>query len=328
MIITRTPVRIPLGGGGTDLPGYYKKFESFFISVAIDHYIYIVLKRRPVQGIRLAYSIVEDVSSIKEIKNNIIRTSLKYLNVNTEYGLEIVSIGDLPARSGMGSSGSFTVGLLNALHHMDRRAIPPHILAKEACHINMDMLKHASGKQDEHIAAYGGFTCFKVNKAGKVTSFPLQISFQTINTLQDNLIMFYTGILRDADDVLEKQEKAIKENDKKTINSLHKIQEIAYEIKDALEEGDTLKFAQLMDRHWQLKRQRAATTMPKLERWYEIAKANGAIGGKIMGAGGGGFFVFYVEKKKEKLRKALTKEGLLEMPFRFDFEGSKLLINI
>lgn len=328
MIITRTPVRIPLGGGGTDLPEYYKKFESFFISAAIDHYIYIVLKRRPVQGIRIAYSIVEDVKSVKEIKNNIVRASLKHLKVNTEKGIEIVSIGDLPARSGMGSSGSFTVGLLNALHHMDRRAIPPHILAKEACHINMDILKHASGKQDEYIAAFGGFTCFKVNKSGKVTSFPLQVSFQTINTLQDNLVMFYTGILRDADDVLVKQEKAIKENDKKTITSLHKIQKIAYEIKDALEDGDTTKFGQLLDKHWQLKRQRAATTMPKIEKWYEIAKRNGVIGGKIMGAGGGGFFVFYIEKKKEKLRKALAKEGLLEMPFRFDFEGSKLLINI
>lgn len=328
MIITRTPVRIPLGGGGTDLPGFYKKFGSFFISAAIDHYIYIVLKRRPVQGIRLAYSVVEDVTTIEAIKNNIIRASLQYLKVNIENGIEIVSIGDLPARSGMGSSGSFTVGLLNALYHMNRHAVPASTLAKEACHINMDILKHASGKQDEYIAAHGGFTCFKISKSGRVTSFPLQISSKTINTLQSNLLMFYTGILRDADDILLKQEKATENNDKKTLTSLHKIQEIAYKIKDALEKGDTTKFGELMDSHWQLKRQRAATTMPKLEKWYEVAKKNGAIGGKVMGAGGGGFFVFYAEEKKEKLRKALSREGLKEVKFNFDFEGSKLLVNI
>lgn len=328
MIITRTPVRIPLGGGGTDLPGYYKKFESFFISAAIDHYVYIVLKQRPIQGIRLAYSEVELIDSIDEIKNNIIRASLHYLKVSTEKGLEVVSFADLPARSGMGSSGSFTVGLLHALHTMYRQATPAHILAQEACHVNMKLLKYPSGKQDEYIGAHGGITCFKINKSGKVTSFPLSISLETINTLQDNLLLFYTGVLRDANEVLAKQKKATDKNDGKTFDNLHQIQEIAYEIKNALEKGDTTQFGVLLDKHWQVKKQRTATTIPRLEKLYEIAKKNGAIGGKIMGAGGGGFFVFYVEKKKEKVRKAMMKEGLKEIKFHFDFEGTKLMVNI
>jgi len=328
MIITRTPVRIPLGGGGTDLPGYYKKFGSFFISAAIDHYAYIILKSRPIQGIRLAYSEVEEIDSIDEIKNNIMRTTLQYLKANTQQGIEIVSIGDLPARSGMGSSGSFTVGLLNAFHHLHRQAAPAHILAQEACHINMNLLKYPSGKQDEYIAAHGGITCFKINKSGKVTSFPLAITLQTINNLQDNLLLFYTGVLRDANEVLAKQKKATENNDPHIIDNLHKIQEIAFEIKEVLEAGDITKFGMLLDKHWQVKKQRTSTTIPHLDKLYEIARKNGAIGGKIMGAGGGGFFAFYVEEKKEKLRKALAAEGLKEVKFHFDFEGTKLLVNI
>lgn len=328
MIITRTPVRIPLGGGGTDLPGYYKKFGSFFISAAIDHYVYIILKHRPIHGIRLAYSEVEEISAIDKIKNNIMRTTLQYLKVSTQQGIEIVSIGDLPARSGMGSSGSFAVGLLNAFHHLHRQAAPAHILAQEACHINMNLLKYPSGKQDEYIGAYGGITCFNISKSGKVTSYPLSVTLQTINALQDNLLLFYTGVLRDANDVLAKQKQATDKNDSKIIDNLHKIQEIAFEVKDALESGDATEFGLLLDKHWQVKKQRVATSSSHLERLYEIAKKNGALGGKIMGAGGGGFFAFYVERKKEKLRKAMGKEGLTEVTFRFDFEGSKLLINI
>lgn len=328
MIITRTPLRIPLGGGGTDLPGYYKKFGSFFISAAIDHYVYIILKSRPIQGIRLAYSEVEEIDSIDEIKNNIMRTTLQYLKINTQQGIEIVSIGDLPARSGMGSSGSFTVGLLNAFHHLHRQAAPAHILAQEACHINMNLLKYPSGKQDEYIAAHGGITCFKITKLGKVISSSLSVTLQTINNLQNNLLLFYTGVLRDANEVLAKQKKAIEKNGQHIIDNLHKIQEIAFEIKEVLEAGDTTKFGVLLDKHWQVKKKRTAATIPQLEKLYEIAKKNGAIGGKVMGAGGGGFFVFYVEGKKEKLRKALIAEGLIEVTFHFDFEGTKLLVNI
>ena len=328
MIIARTPLRIPLGGGGTDLPGFYKKYGSFFMSAAIDYYIYLAVKRRPIQGIRLGYSQIEEVKKIKNINHPIIKTCLKYLKTNIERGIEIVSIGDLPAGTGMGSSGSFTVGLLNALHHIQRDAVPAHILAQEACHINMDLLKQPSGKQDEYIAAYGGIMCFEINKQGKVKTYPLNISFQTINTLQNNLLMFYTGISRMSSNVLQKQKEATERNDPILISNLQQIQEIGYEIKEALEKGNLTQFGKLLDKHWRVKRQREATTSSKIDKWYNIAMQNGALGGKIMGAGGGGFFAFYSEKGKERLRKALISEGLEEVRYHFDFDGSKLLANI
>lgn len=328
MIITRTPLRIPIGGGGTDLPSFYKQYGSFFMSASIDYYIYLAVKRRPIQGIRLGYSQIEELRDIKNIQHPIIRTCLSYLKTDTQRGLEIVSIGDLPAGSGMGSSGSFTVGLLNALHHLQRQAAPPHILAEEACHINMNILKQPSGKQDEYIAAHGGIMCFEIDRKGKVKSYPLKISFQTLNILQTNILMYYTGINRSSSEVLLKQKEAIEHHDVKIITNLQKIQEIGLSIKEALEKGNVTLFGKLMDKHWKIKRQREATTTSQIDKWYEIAMKNGAIGGKLMGAGGGGFFAFYCEEKKNKLRKALKDVGLEEVRFHFDFEGSKMLVNI
>ena len=328
MIITRTPLRMPIGGGGTDLPGFYEKYGSFFISAAIDYYIYIAVKRRPIKGIRLGYSQIEEVKTIEEINHKIIKACLKYMEIDTQRGLEITSIGDLPSGTGMGSSGSFTVGLLNALHHLKKQAVPAHVLAQEACHINMDLLKEPSGKQDEYISSYGGIMCFEINKQGKVNAYPLKISYQTVSSLQNNLLMFYTGIARSSSIVLAKQKEATVRNDPKMLFNLKKIQEIGYEIKEALEKGDTTRFGKLLDKHWRVKREREATSTSQINNWYDIAIKNGALGGKIMGAGGGGFFAFYVEDKKEKLRNALAKEGLEEVRYHFDFEGTKLLVNI
>lgn len=328
MIITRTPLRIPLGGGGTDLPGFYEKYGSFFISAAIDHYIYIAVKRRPIQGIRLVYSQIEEVKTIEEIDHRIIKACLKHLNVGIKRGLEIVSIGDLSAGTGMGSSGSFTVGLLNGLHHLEKNSVPTHVLAEEACHINMNILQEPSGKQDEYISSYGGITCFEINKQGKVQTYPLQIPFQTISTLQNNLLMFYTGITRSSNQVLAKQKEGMIRNDPKMITNLQKIQEIGYEIKDALEKNNVTLFGKLLDKHWRVKLKRESTSTSQINKWYKVAIENGALGGKIMGAGGGGFFAFYCEDKKDQLRKALLREGLEEVKFHFDFEGTKLLVNI
>jgi len=323
MIITRTPLRIPLGGGGTDLPEFYRKHGSFFMSAAIDYYIYIAVKRRPIKSIRLAYSQIEEVEKISQIKHQLIKACLEYMKPDEDRGLEIVSIGDLPAGTGMGSSGSFAVGVLNALRHMNNIPVTQQILAKEACYVNMDVLKGPSGKQDEYIAACGGIKCFEINKEGKVKIFPLQISSRTIAELQQNMLMFYTGITRNANKVLMQQK-----SDKKTTDNLKKIQEIAYEIKEALEDGKTTTFGRLLDKHWAVKRRRQGVTKSKIDKWYEIAIENGAVGGKLMGAGGGGFFLFYAEDKKEKLRKTLAREGLEEVKFHFDFEGTKLLMNV
>lgn len=327
MIITRTPLRIPLGGGGTDLPGFYEKYGSFFISAAIDYYMYIAVKRRPIQGIRLAYSQIEEVQTIDEISHRIAKASLQYLKVDVKRGLEIVSIGDLPGGTGMGTSGSYAVGLINALHHLEKNAVPAHVLAEEACHVNMNILKDPSGKQDEYIASYGGIMCFEINKQGAVKTYPLELPYQTINDLQNNLLMFYTGISRSANQVLAKQKEATIKNDPKMIENLQKIQEIGFEVKEALEKNDVTLFGKLLHKHWLTKREREATSTPQIDKWYDIAMKNGALGGKIMGAGGGGFFAFYCEDKKDKLRKALIAEGLDEVKFRFDFEGTKLIVN-
>lgn len=328
MIITRTPLRMPIGGGGTDLPGFYERFGSFFISAAVDYYMYIAVKRRPIKGIRLAYSQIEEVATIEEINHRIAKASLKYLNVGIHRGFEIASMGDLPGGTGMGTSGSYTVGLLNALHHLEKNAVPVHVLAEEACHINMDILKDPSGKQDEYIAAYGGIMCFEINKQGKVKAYPLELPFQTISDLQSNLLMFYTGISRSANQVLAQQKEGMVRNDPKMMKNLQKIQKIGYEIKEALEKGNTTLFGKLLDKHWRVKKEREAASTSQINTWYDIALKNGALGGKLMGAGGGGFFVFYCEDKKEKLRKALAEEGIEEVKFRFDFEGTKLLVNI
>ncbi len=329
MIITRTPLRMPIAGGGTDLPGFYEKYGSFFISAAIDYYVYLAVKYRPIKGIRVAYSQIEEVEKISQIKHPVVKAVLSDPKFATKRGLEIVSIGDLPAGSGMGSSASFTVGLLNAFQHLTHRVIPVHQLAEKACHLSMNILHEASGKQDEFIAAYGGIMCFEINKKGEVKTYPLKVSYETINSLQNNLLMFYTGMSRSAQYVLAKQKEATMKNDPKTIKNLQQIQEVAYEIKKALEQGDVKSFGRLLDKHWQVKRQRQATTTPQIDKWYQLARKNGAWGGKIMGAGVGGFFTFYCEKaSQEKLIKVMTKAGLEEVKFHFDFEGSKLLVNI
>lgn len=328
MIVTRTPLRVPIAGGGTDLPGFYEKYGSFFISAAIDYYVYLAVKMLPIKTIRLAYSQIEIVKSITEIQHRMIRAVLEYLHFETTRGLEIVSIGDLPAGSGMGSSASFSVGLLNAIHHLQKKSVPVSMLAKEACFLAMDKLKEPSGKQDEYIAAYGGIMCFEINKNGEVKSYPLNISYKTIETLQNNFLMFYTGISRSASQVLAKQKEATLTNDPKMITNLRKIQDVAYEVKEALETGNVTLFGKLLDKHWRIKRERAATSSDQINKWYETAMKNGALGGKIMGAGGGGFFGFYCEDNQAKLRKALLREGLEEVKFHFDFEGSKLLVNL
>lgn len=321
-------MRLPLAGGGTDIYEFYSRHGSFFISGAIDHYMYLAVKRLPIQHIRVAYSQVEEVKSIKKIRHPIVKNVLKLLRFQNERGLEITSMGDLPAGSGMGSSGSYTVGLLNAIHHLQKNVVPANILAKEACYVNMHMLKEPSGKQDEYIAAYGGIMCFEISQSGLVKAYPLKINYATVKNLQDNLLMFYTGVLRSASGVLAKQKEAICKNSRQEIKLLKKIQEIGYEIKEALEVSDLTRFGRLLHKHWLVKRERVMTSSKDFDRIYDLAIQNGALGGKLMGAGGGGFFVFYCEKNQLRLRRVLKQAGLEEVKYQFDFEGSKLLLNV
>ena len=327
MIITRAPVRIPLGGGGTDLPSYASKYGGFVISAAIDKYTFITVNRRRLDKlIRASYSQTEIVDGVDQVQHPLIREALRLTGIDG--GMEITSIGDVPAGSGMGTSGAFTVGLLNALHTLKREQVSRRVLAEEACRIEIDILQEPIGKHDQYLAAYGGITCLDIDRTGHVSAFPASISEDVLEEFERNILLFYTGIVRRSSEVLAEQNKASNRNEVQVIDSLHRIKEIGMEIKTALESGDLRRFGELLHEHWETKKQLSGKiSSEQINRWYEIARQKGALGGKIMGAGGGGFFMFYCDNDKARLRQAMAQEGLVEMRFRFDFEGSKVLAN-
>jgi len=327
MIITRTPFRVTLGGGGTDLPSYYSKYGGFIFSFALDKYMFIYVNRPIVDDlIRVKYSESETVSSLKELDHDIARACMEKTGITK--GLEITSMADIPAGSGLGSSSTYTVGLLNALHSMNRDYISLHDLAEEACYIEMDKLKNPIGKQDQFLAAYGGFTVMEIAKNGDVEVKKANISFNTLENLKRNLLMFYTGKQRLNKGILGAQTKSTQENDKQVLDSLHYIKESGYKILEIVESGNITQLGQMFDEHWEFKKKLAkGITNADFDRIYELAKKNGALGGKISGAGGGGFFTFYCEDNQDKLRSAMMSEGLRELKFDFDFEGTKILAN-
>ncbi len=326
MIITRTPVRISLGGGGTDLASYYSNYGGFLVSAVIDKYIFITVNKRFEDSIRISYSKTEIVDKLDDIQHPIVREVLKSLSLDKR--LEITTIADIPANTGLGTSSSFTVGLLKALHTYKKETVTPKALAEEACRIEIDILKDPIGKQDQYMATFGGITTLTIDKNGNVTVNPLNISSDTIDELERHIILFYTGFKRKSSEVLLDQKEASERGEKRVIETLHKIKEIGGGIKAALECGNHRRFGELLDIHWRTKRGLSdKVSNPEIDRWYEMARQNGALGGKIMGAGGGGFFMFYVDKDKNRLRETLEKEGLKEMRFRFELEGSKVLVD-
>jgi D-glycero-alpha-D-manno-heptose-7-phosphate kinase len=325
MIITRSPLRISLGGGGTDLPSYYQEHSGFLIAAAIDKYIYITLHRTFVQELIVKYSKLERVKSVDEVEHPIIREALKMLGVTNPY-LEITSMADIPAGTGLGSSGSFTTALLKALHAWRMNLVHPADLAEQACEIEITRLGEPIGKQDQYIAAYGGITCFKFMPDGRVDAWPLKIFEETLYNLEDNLLLFFTGYSRSASSILKEQKTKTLAMDKSMVENLHFVKDLGKQSQKALESGDLREFARLMDVHWQRKKERSGSmSNPQINGWYDCAMANGALGGKLIGAGGGGFLMFYAEDKA-KLRHAMREKSLMEVRFRFDFEGTKIVI--
>ncbi|MGD0092208.1 MAG: galactokinase [Planctomycetota bacterium] len=324
MIISRSPLRICLGGGGTDLPSYYREHTGFVIAAAIDKYVYITLHHTFQNELIVKYSKMERVHSVDEIQHPIIREALRLAGLTTPC-LEITSLADIPAGTGLGSSGSFTTALLEALHRLNRNLVQPNELAEQACKIEIDILKEPVGKQDQYIAAYGGLTCFRFLPDGRVEAWPLKISQETLYNLEDNLLLFFTGFSRSAATVLKEQDDKSKQHDKTMLDNLHFIKELGLQSKDALEAGDLPKFAALMNVHWEHKKKRSGNmSNPQIDQWYDVALRNGALGGKLIGAGGGGFLMFYANDKV-RLRRAMREQGLLEVRFRFDLEGSKII---
>lgn len=324
MIITRSPLRISLGGGGTDLPSYYKENNGFLIAGAIDKYVYLTLHETFVKELILNYSKLEKVDDIKNIEHPIFREALRLLSVKPS-NIEITCMADIPAGTGLGSSGSFTTALLKILHCYKKDLIHPEELAEQACKIEIDILNEPVGKQDQYIAAYGGLTCFEFKKDGKVIAKPLKISEDTRHELQDNLLLFFTGYSRSASSILKEQDKKTKQSNSEMLKNLNHVKEMGLASMNALESGDLHQFGEIMHEHWLRKKERAKNmTNPKIDQWYTLAMKNGAIGGKLIGAGGGGFLMFYSSEKR-KLRKVLTEAGMQEVRFNFVFEGTKIL---
>lgn len=325
MIITRSPLRISLGGGGTDLPSYYRKFGGFLISAAIDKYVFVTVIRPFSPGIFLKYSQLEHVQSVNDVQHPIIREAIRMLDFKTPQ-IEITTLADIPAGTGLGSSGSFTTALLKALYTHRRRLLLPGELAKLACEIELDRLHEPIGKQDQYIAAYGGITCFEFNPDDTVEAYPLSIKMDTLYDLEDNMLLFFTGFSRRAGAVLKDQDSRSKNNDEKMLLNLHYTKELGLRSKKALESGNTAEFGELLHEHWLNKRKRSSgMSNPQIDEWYDLAMRNGALGGKLVGAGGGGFLLFYAQNRNQ-LRKVMNDAGLEEVRFRYDFEGTKVLI--
>lgn len=326
MIIARSPLRITLGGGGTDLASYYEDHEGFLIAAAIDKYVYVTVMRPFTQGIYLKYSQLERVEKIIEVEHPIIREALDMMGFRTPQ-VEITTLADIPSGTGLGSSGSFTTALLKALYTHRKHHLHQERLAELACHIEIDRLREPIGKQDQYIAAIGGLTCFTFHRDGSVTASPLKVSIETMFDLEDNLLLFFTGFSRSASGILKDQKVKSEQNNAEMLSNLHYVKDLGLRSKSALESGDTVLFGELMHEHWEHKKRRSGgMSNPKIDEWYQLAMRNGAIGGKLVGAGGGGFLMF-MAKDRNQLRKSMAEAGLEEVRFKFDFEGTKVVMS-
>jgi D-glycero-alpha-D-manno-heptose-7-phosphate kinase len=328
MIVSRAPVRFSLGGGGTDLPAYSDRFGGYLVSAAIDKYIYVTANKRFHRDIRLAYSKTEIVPSVDRIEHRIFREALRMTGI--EHSIELTSVADLPANSGLGSSSSFTVALLNALHAYKREFVSSRQLAEEACTIEIEHLGEPIGKQDQFIAAFGSVTAFTFDKGGSVGVEPVPVRDEVLDELETNLVIFWSGIERPASVVLSEQGRRLRGLEPDVIERMHAIKEIGHEVYRLLTAGDVDRYGELLHHHWTAKRKLASKmTDAVLDEHYEAARAAGAIGGKLMGAGGGGFFMFYARPAdKRRLIEAMNARGLRQLRFRFDTDGARIVANL
>jgi D-glycero-alpha-D-manno-heptose-7-phosphate kinase len=325
VIITRSPLRISLGGGGTDLPSYYRDHGGFLIAGAIDKYVYITLHQTFVSELIVKYSKLERVASAEELKHPIVREAFRLCAHDGRF-LELASMADIPAGTGLGSSGSFTTALLKALHTHQQRLVDARHLAEEACHIEIERLGEPIGKQDQYVAAHGGLACYEFLPDDRVVVTPLRVPAETRYNLEDNLLLFFTGYSRSASDILREQDQRSRAGEASMLENLHTQKRLGLESRDALESGDLRRFAEIMNVHWEVKKQRSSSmSNTRIDEWYAVARSHGALGGKLIGAGGGGFLLLYAEDKTA-LRRALMGTGLTEVRFRFDFEGTRVVI--
>lgn len=329
MILSRAPYRLSLGGGGTDLPSYYERFGGFILSAAIDRYLWICINRPPADRlIRVKYSAYEEVASIDDVKHDLVRPALKLHGITSS--IEIASMADVPGGTGLGSSGTYLVALLAALHELTRQHVSTQELAEQASHIEIDLAGHPAGKHDHYLAAFGGLTCLDIAKDGSVTVSPLAISDSAAEELRSRILLMFTGIRRSSSSILAHQRDDTASARPEVLDSLHRTKEIGFAVRDALERGELDRFGAILHEHWENKKRRAPEiTDQRIDRWYGMAREAGALGGKVVGAGGGGFLMLYcAERAKPRVRAALIAEGLTELPFDFDHAGAKVVVNI
>jgi len=324
MIIVRSPLRISIGGGGTDIPSYYKEKGSFFISAAINKYVYVTITKPFEKGIYLKYSKIEKTNKVETIKHKIIKEVLKQELIENK--IEITTLTDIPSKTGLGSSGSFSTAMIKAIYSFNQKMIGRRELAEKACDIEINKLKQPSGKQDQYISVYGGISEFNINKNGIVKAKNLKIGRETILDLEDNLLLFFTGFSRNSSIILNEQNKKTIKSDVQIIKNLDYVKSLGLEIKKELLKGNCNNFAKLMNEHWNYKLQRSKNMSNKtINEIYTFAIKNGAIGGKLIGAGGGGFLLFYTNTPN-RLRKAMAHKKLEEVRFKFDHEGVKQIL--
>lgn len=331
MIITRTPFRITLGGGGTDLPSFYEENGGYIFAMTINKYMYISVHRLPVTERKsiIRYSSVENVTGVDEIRHPLAREALRLHNVN-EF-IELTSQADMPAKTGLGSSGAYLVGLLTAIRAYKREIVPIQELAEEACHIEMNILKEPVGKQDQFMAAFGGFRTLEIDKKGKVSVGSVPVDFHLATELVNKARMYYTGIQRSANTVLRQQDSAAREakspDHKRVVESLLRIKEIGRDIEKAFRARDLDRFAVLMDEHWKNKKQLSSSvSLSTLDQLYEhVKKEYGVLGGKIIGAGGGGFVMLYCPEKGRELDEFMAAQQIPPVNYFPSMQGSRVV---
>ncbi|MDX6375217.1 MAG: D-glycero-alpha-D-manno-heptose-7-phosphate kinase [Nocardioidaceae bacterium] len=329
MILARAPLRLPLGGGGTDLPSYYRRQGGFILAASITKYVYVAVNRPSADDlIRLKYSRSEEVVSVDDLLHDLARPALRHLDVDRN--IEISSMADVPAGTGLGSSSTYLVTLLTALLALKRETLTTHELAELSCHLEIDVAGHAAGKQDHYTAAYGGINALEIKPDGTVDVTDAGISITTMEELRNGLVLFFTGLTRTADVILREQVVGTEKEDGAVLDSLDEVKELGYRIHATLQTDDLEAFGDLLNVHWKQKKRRSkAISNPEIDQWYELGRRNGALGGKLVGAGGGGFLLFYCPAEhRHQLRHAMARTGLREMPFDFDHYGAKVLVSL
>jgi D-glycero-alpha-D-manno-heptose-7-phosphate kinase len=324
VVIARSPLRISLGGGGTDLPSYYREFGGFLIAAAIDKAVYVTVHRTFLSELVVRYSQIERVAKPGQVQHPIVREVLRLLKIE-ESNIEITSMADVPAGTGLGSSGSFTTALLNALHRFLNKTVTPEKLAEAACAIEIDVLREPVGKQDQYVAAFGGVNAYEFRPDGSVVVTPLDLSDDRLREFELRVLLFSTGIIRQAPEILKDQDDRTREHCEEMIGNLHAIKQIGYQSRSALEAGKFDDYGRLLREHWERKRVRSKLiSSSRIDHWYEVGRRNGAVGGKLIGAGGGGFLMFLADDPI-RLRCAMVAEGLAELRFKIDFAGTRIL---